>query len=82
MGVGGFARLWSDVDLFSASLDVAAQAFSEDLAISTRLAALDPANIGWLRDLAAAYSKLGDVRMAQGQLDAAAQAFRAANKTP
>ena len=45
------------------------------MAISTRLVALDPANTGRLRDLVVAHSKLGDVRMAQGQLDAAAQAF-------
>jgi tetratricopeptide (TPR) repeat protein len=64
-----------DVRMKQGQLDAAAQAFIEDLTISTRLVALDPANTGWLRHLAAAHSKLGDVRMAQGQLDAAAQAF-------
>ena len=40
-----------------------------------RLLATQPDSPRWLRDLAIAHSKLGDVRMAQGQLDAAAQAF-------
>jgi tetratricopeptide (TPR) repeat protein len=64
-----------DVRMKQGQLDAAAQAFSEGMAICTRLVALDPANTGRLRDLVVAHSKLGDVRMAQGQLDAAAQAF-------
>ena len=64
-----------DVRMAQGQLDAAAQAFSEDLVISTRLVALDPANTGWLRGLAVAHSRLGNVHMAQGQLDAAAQAF-------
>ena len=40
-----------------------------------RLLATQPDSPRWLRDLAIAHSKLGDVRMEQGQLDAAAQAF-------
>ena len=45
------------------------------LAIFERLAALDPANTGWQRELAVAYSRVGDVAQARGDLAAAEQAF-------
>ena len=45
------------------------------LAISERLAGLDPANTGWQRDLAVAYSRVGGVAQARGDLAAAEQAF-------
>ena len=41
-------------------LAAAEQAFAQDLAISERLAALDPANTGWQQDLAVAYSWVGE----------------------
>ena len=56
-------------------LAAAEQAFGQDLAIFERLAALDPANTGWQRDLAVAYSRVGDVAQARGDLAAAEQAF-------
>ena len=45
------------------------------LAISERLAALDPANTGWQEELAVAYSRVGDVAQARGDLAAAEQAY-------
>ena len=50
-------------------------AFAEDLAISRRLAAQDPDNAGWQRDLAVAHNCIGRVLEAQGQLAAAQAAF-------
>ena len=45
------------------------------LAIAKRLAAGDPSNTGWQRDLAVSYSKLADVAVAQGKLAEAARAY-------
>ena len=56
-------------------LAAAEQAFTQSLAVSERLAGLDPANTGWQRDLAVAYSSLGGVAQARGDLAAAEQAF-------
>ena len=47
----------------------------QNLAISERLAGLDPANTGWQQDLAIAYSRVGDVAQARGDLAAAEQAY-------
>ena len=56
-------------------LAAAEQAFTQYLAISERLAGLDPANTGWQQDLAVAYSRLGGVAQARGDLAAAEQAY-------
>ena len=56
-------------------LAAAEQAYSQDLAISERLAALEPANTSWQQDLAGAYSRVGDVAQARGDLAAAEQAY-------
>ena len=56
-------------------LAAAEQAYTQNLAISERLAGLDPANTGWQQDLAVAYSPVGDVAQARGDLAAAEQAF-------
>ena len=53
----------------------AEQAFAQSLAIFERLAASDPANTGWQRELAVAHNRLGDVAQARGDLTAAEQAF-------
>ena len=57
--------------------DVAAaeQAYTQDLAISDRLAALDPTNTDWQEDLAATYRSLGDLAEARGDVAAAEQAY-------
>ena len=45
--------------------------------ISERLAASDPANAAWQRDLSSSFNKLGDLAVAQGNLPAAARHFAA-----
>ena len=46
----------------------ALSAYEAALAIAERLAAADPGNANWQRDLAVSHNKLGDVRVAQGDL--------------
>lgn len=53
----------------------ASDAFSEFLAISGRLAILDPGNAGWQRELAVAHSRVGDLTQALGDLVGAEAAF-------
>ena len=48
------------------------------LDIAARLAAADPANTGWQRDLSVSHDKLGDVAAAAGDLAAARTAYQAA----
>ena len=52
-------------------------AYRAGLAIRERLAAADPSNAGWQRDLSVSQEKLGDVLSAQGRLDDALSAYRA-----
>jgi tetratricopeptide (TPR) repeat protein len=47
------------------------------LAIRERLAAADPQNAGWQRDLSVSHNKIGDVLRAQGNLAQALDAFKA-----
>jgi hypothetical protein len=47
------------------------------LAIAERLAAADPGNAGWQRDLSVSHNKVGDVLRAQGDLAAALVRYRA-----
>ena len=53
----------------------ALQAFTEGKNIADKLAAADPGNAQWQRDLSVSWNKLGDVRRAQGDLPGALQAF-------
>ena len=46
-------------------------AYRAGLAIAERLAALDPSNADWQRDLSVSHDKIGDCRMARGDRDAA-----------
>ena len=46
--------------------------------IAERLAASDPGNAGWQRDLAFCHNNIGNVRMAQGNLSGALESYRAA----
>jgi tetratricopeptide (TPR) repeat protein len=46
--------------------------------VISRLAASDPANADWQRDLSISFEKLGDLAVAQGDLPAAARQFSAA----
>ena len=50
-------------------------AYEESLAIAQGLAATDPDNTLWKRDIAVAQSAIGDVALARGDLDAALEAF-------
>ena len=52
-------------------------AYRAGLAIAERLAAADPSNASWQRDLSVSHNKLGDVLVAQGQLAEALAAYRA-----
>ena len=60
--------LLGDVLQAQGKLAEAQAAFGECLAISRRLAAQDPSNAGWQRDLAGAHSKVGGVLRDQGKL--------------
>ena len=52
-------------------------AYRASLAIRERLAAADPSNAGWQRDLSVSQGNIGDVLRAQGRLDDALTAYRA-----
>ena len=75
----GEAHAWcalGDAALALGQLREAEQAYQQTKRIlHDQLLVTQPDSPRWLRDLAVAHSRLGDVRMAQGQLDAAAQAF-------
>ncbi|MEN9985743.1 MAG: hypothetical protein RI925_1245 [Pseudomonadota bacterium] len=65
-----------DVEFTSGQVADAEHAYQQTKRILQRqLLATQPDAPRWLRELAVAYNKLGNVRMAQGQLDAAAQTF-------
>jgi tetratricopeptide (TPR) repeat protein len=57
-------------------LDEALKAYRDSLAIRERLAAADPSNTEWQRDLSVSYDKIGNVLVAQGKLDEALKAYR------
>jgi hypothetical protein len=59
-------------------LDAALRSFQKYLAIAQKLAARDPANDEWQRDLSISYDKIGDVQAAQGDLKAASSTSSAA----
>ena len=73
--IGDAYSLVGEVAQARGDLAAAEQAYTQELAISERLAALDPANTGWQRELARAYGGVGDVAQARGDLAAAEQAF-------
>ena len=58
-------------------LDDALAAYRASLAIAERLAAADPNNASWQRDLSVSYDRVGDVLSMQGRLDDALAAYRA-----
>ena len=57
-------------------LNAALQAFRNSMTIGQKLAAADPNNADWQRDLSVSHNKIGDVLQRQGDLNAALQAFR------
>ncbi len=54
----------------------ALNAYRESLGVRERLAAADPSNAGWQRDLSVSHNKIGDVLLAQGDLQGALNAYR------
>jgi tetratricopeptide (TPR) repeat protein len=54
-------------------------AYRAGMAIAERLAAADPGNVEWQRDLSGSHSRIGDVLMAQADLAAALAAYRASH---
>lgn len=61
-----------DVAVAQGTLDEAARAYGDGLAIRTKL---DPGTTQWQRDLSVSYIMLGDVAVVQGKLDEAARAY-------
>jgi tetratricopeptide (TPR) repeat protein len=57
-------------------LDAALKAYGDSLAIREKLAAQDPSNAGWQRDLSISFNKIGDVQTARGKLDAALKTYQ------
>ncbi|NQW09139.1 MAG: tetratricopeptide repeat protein, partial [Alphaproteobacteria bacterium] len=60
-------------------LATALDSFRASLTIRERLAAADPGNAGWQRDLSVSHNKIGDVQVTQGDLGAALDSFRASH---
>jgi len=54
----------------------ALKAYRDSLAIAQRLAAADPTNAAWQRDLSVSHEKVGDVLVAQGDAAGALKAYR------
>jgi tetratricopeptide (TPR) repeat protein len=57
-------------------LDAALEAYQKDLSLAEKLAALDPSNSVWQRDLSVICDRIGDVQRARGNLDAALNAYQ------
>ena len=58
------------------NLEAALKAYQDGLAIREKLAAQDPSNTEWQRDLSVSFDRIGDVQSAQGNLEAALQAYQ------
>ncbi len=66
-----------DVAVAAGDLAAARTAYQASLDIAARLAAADPANTEWQRDLSVSHNRLGDVARAAGDLAAARTAYQA-----
>ncbi len=73
---GAWWGLFGETVAMLGDLAGALGAYRESLAVSQRLAAADPSNAGWQRDLSVSQEKLGDVLRAQGDLAGALGAYR------
>ena len=76
------ARAWAwiergDVQQDQGDLRAALGSYRASLAIWERLAAADPGNAGWQRDLSVSHNNIGDVQRGQGDLAAALGSYRA-----
>jgi tetratricopeptide (TPR) repeat protein len=58
------------------NLDAALKVYQDRLAIAEKLAAQDPNNAEWQRDLSVSFNKIGEVQSARGNLDAALEAYQ------
>ncbi|MCA1672899.1 MAG: hypothetical protein LC799_12110, partial [Actinobacteria bacterium] len=67
-----------DLAVAAGDLASAQQRFQAALTIAERLAAADPTNTAWQRDLSINHHKLGDLAVAAGDLASAQQRFQAA----
>ena len=66
-----------DILLAQGQINDAFEAYSTAFAICQRLAAKDPDNAEWQRDLSVSHGKLGGILLAQGQLADALKAYNA-----
>ena len=57
------------------NLDAALEAYQDSLAIAEKLAAQDPSNAEWQRDLSVSFERIGAEHYARGNLDAALEAY-------
>jgi tetratricopeptide (TPR) repeat protein len=64
-----------DVRLAAGDRTEALTAYEESLAIRRKLAAADPGNAGWQRDLSVSLERVGDVRLAAGERAGALAAY-------
>jgi tetratricopeptide (TPR) repeat protein len=76
-------RYWAtlglgDVALAQGNLPSARRLYETAAAIAKSIAAADPGNAGWQRDLSVSHEKIGDVLVDQGNLPAALDAYKAA----
>ena len=76
-----YATFWfltdqGDLARVRSTLADAQREYEEAHRMTQRLAAGDPGNTDWQRDLTVAYIKLGDVAVGQGKLGEAAQGYR------
>ena len=67
---------FGDTYLPLGDVDEALKAYRDALAIRERLAATDPSDTRWQRNLAFSYNEVGDVLETQGKLDEALKAYR------
>jgi tetratricopeptide (TPR) repeat protein len=65
-----------DVRMPQGDLTGALEAYGKSFAIAEKLAAQDPSNSEWQRDLSVSFERIGDVQSARGDLEAALKAYR------
>ena len=66
---------WDDVQKAQGKRDAALKAYQDGLTIHTKLAAQDPRNSDWQRDLSISHNKIGGVLEAQGKRSVMASGY-------
>ncbi|MGH8567974.1 MAG: tetratricopeptide repeat protein, partial [Gammaproteobacteria bacterium] len=74
VALANIADVWRAQGKREAALDV----YRKALAIAERLAAQDPGNAGWQRDVSVSYNRIGDVRRDEGDRKGALAAYEKA----